>query len=188
MIRTGLIAIPLVLSPCAASAQLVDENLLVAPPAGYVPAFQNRSGNAAIMEFVPQGETVDNWTEMVTVEILFGQRALVPKKFRSDMDKVWSRSCPGTQPSELLSDKPVNGYASQLWTMVCPLNPKTQKPEHTFFKAIAGNDSFYIVQKAFKSAPTAEQAKFWTAYLTSVSVCDSRLSKQACPTDLQKVR
>src|SRR5262245_39773026 len=98
-----LIAFALVLSPFAASAQLVDENLLVMPPQGYVQGFQNRSGNTAIMEFVPKGETVENWTEMVTVEIIFGQRALAPKKFRSNMDQLWSRGCPGAPKSQLLS-------------------------------------------------------------------------------------
>ena len=37
-----------------------------------------------------------------------------------------------------------------MWRMTCPLNRQTAKPEMTWFKAISGTDSFYVVQKAFK--------------------------------------
>ena len=64
---------------------------------------------------------------------------------------------------------------------VCPLNQATGKPEITWFKAIQGNDSFYVVQKAFKFMPTNEQVVAWTQYLKSVQVCDTRIKGRECP-------
>ncbi len=79
----------------------------------------------------------------------------------------------------------VNGYTTMTWRMSCPLNRQSGKPEITWFKAIAGHDSFYVVQKAFKFEPAAEKAAEWVAYLNKVSVCDTRLagprlSKRRC--------
>jgi len=56
-----------------------------------------------------------------------------------------------------------------------------EKPEYTWFKAIQGNDSFYVVQKAFKFNPSEEQITQWTAFFRSIKVCDSRLKDRPCP-------
>jgi hypothetical protein len=65
--------------------------------------------------------------------------------------------------------------------LACPRNAETGKPEWTWFKAIQGNDSFYVVQKAFKFEPARLQIVEWTRYLKGVSVCDTRLKERRCP-------
>lgn len=59
--------------------------------------------------------------------------------------------------------------------------PGYRKPEITWFKAVEGNDSFYLVQKAFKFEPSQDQITRWMGYLRKVSVCDSRIADRACP-------
>jgi hypothetical protein len=73
-----------------------------------------------------------------------------------------------------------NGYPSMVWLQSCPLNKATSKPEITWFKAIEGNDSFYVVQLAFKAWPSKEQITQWMHYLRDVIVCDTRLPDRAC--------
>ena len=68
-----------------------------------------------------------------------------------------------------------------MWLLSCPKNPGTGKPEITWFKALQGSDSFYMVQKAFKFAPSQEQISRWMGYLKSVMVCDSRRPESPCP-------
>jgi hypothetical protein len=48
------------------------------------------------------------------------------------------------------------------------------------FKAIQGNDSFYVAQVAFKAWPSKEQLTQWMRYLQDVTVCDTRLPDRAC--------
>jgi hypothetical protein len=67
-----------------------------------------------------------------------------------------------------------------VWLQSCPLNKATSKPEITWFKAIEGNDSFYVVQLAFKAWPSKEQITQWMHYLPDVVVCDTRLPDRAC--------
>lgn len=170
----------LVVSPASA---LENENLLVTVPSGYKIGFNDRKQNMVMTEMVPAGETVKDWTEMVTVQI-FLRLKQTPAEFRARMAKLWSGACAGATTVPVSSGR-VNGYATALWRHSCPLNKTTGKPEMTWFKAVAGNDSFYVVQKAFKFEPTAEQVTEWTGWFNKVSVCDTRLAGRKCPSGMK---
>jgi hypothetical protein len=163
-----------------AAAEFVNENLLTTAPAGYHVGFQDKNKNAQLAEWVPAGETVDNWTEMLTVQIFYNLK-VTPAAFMHDLEKRWMSSCPGAAEAQPIASATENGYPVLVWLLNCPDNPKTDKPEMTWFKAVQGNDSFYVVQKAFKFAPSKEQIGRWTGYLKAVRVCDTRLADRACP-------
>lgn len=170
----------LALTFAAPSVQaLENETLLVAMPKGYKVGFQKRAGNQAISEFVPQAETVEAWTEMVTVQIFFNLRNVTPAQYRTRMEESWAKACARSEFSKVKEDVE-NGYPTLTWFQKCPKNTQTGKPELTWMKAIQGRDSFYLVQKAFKFEPTAEQRKEWGNYLDSVRVCDTRLPERPC--------
>jgi len=169
---------------CALPAfALSAENLLVAMPPGYKVGHQAHNAKQLISEMVPASETVDTWTEMVTVLIYFGQKGSLIG-YRSKMEKDWAAVCAGAK-SAPVGGGLVNGYTTMTWRQTCPLNKATGKPEITWFKAIAGNDSFYVMQKAFKSEPTAEQAAAALQYLDGVSVCDTRIPERKCPAGMR---
>jgi hypothetical protein len=170
----------LMIAAAPAVAQLVNENLLVAKPDGYKIGFNDKKNNAVISEMVPVSESVENWTEMVTVQIFLGMKGVTPEQFKARMEKLWSGAC-ANAISLPVANVVENGYPVNVWHMTCPLNAQTGKTEITFFKAIQGNDSFYVVQKAFKFEPTKEQVVTWTTYLKKISVCDSRLPERRCP-------
>lgn len=160
------------------------ENLLAALPDGYKIGFQQKTGSAQITEMVPASETVEGWTEMVTVQVFNGMTGVTPDQFRARMVQMWTGACanavagPATQAVE-------NGYQIAFWMMSCPVNNETGKPETTWFKAIQGRHSFYVVQKAFKFDPSKDQIVQWTRYLKAVAVCDTRLKARACPSGLR---
>jgi hypothetical protein len=161
------------------SQNLSDENLLVAVPDGYKVDFQQRSGSMLISEMVPVAQTVANWTEMVTVQVFHDLKA-TPQQLKARIDEEGLAACDGIE-SNPVAQGDENGYAYLVWLQSCPLNKATGKPEITWFKAIAGNDSVYVVQLAFKAWPSKEQITSWMHYLGSVRVCDSRLPERACP-------
>lgn len=165
------------------ASALENENLLVGVPSGYKIDFRDRKQNMLITEMVPTGESVKGWTEMVTVQIFLGLKSS-PADSRARMEKLWSGACPGGT-GVLVSSGTENGYATMLWRQSCPLNRQTGKPEMTWFKAVAGNDSFYVVQKAFKFEPSPEKVTEWVGYLNKVSVCDTRLPTRKCPAGMK---
>ena len=164
----------------AARADLENENLLTTMPAGYKVDFQERKGNMLMTEMVPVNESVDNWTEMVTVQIFYGLKNVTPEQFKKRMEGLWQGSCPNSA-SKAISQGAERGYPTGMWMLHCPLNAGSGKPENTWFKAIQGADSFYVVQKAYKFTPSKEHESKWTGYLQSISVCDSRVLERACP-------
>jgi hypothetical protein len=147
-------------------------------PDGYKIDFQQRSGNMLISEMVPAAQSVADWTEMVTVQV-FHDLKVTPEQLKARIDQEGLAACDGIQ-SNPVAQGDENGYAYMVWLQSCPLNKATGKPEITWFKAIAGNDSFYVVQLAFKAWPSKEQITSWMHYLGSVRVCDSRLPERAC--------
>jgi len=182
MLRPLTLALVLLTSSPAFAFE--GENLLVSMPQGYKVGYQQKKTNAQITEMVPSGETVEGWTEMVTVQVFTGMKGVTPDQFRTRMVTSWSNACanavagPPTRAVE-------NGYRIAFWMMSCPLNKQSGKPETTWFKAIQGQDSFYVVQKAFKFDPSQDQIVQWTLYLKKVGVCDTRLKERACPPGLR---
>jgi hypothetical protein len=146
------------LSASAARADLENENLLVTAPPGYKVGFSDKKPNMLMTEFVPAKETVENWTEMVTVQVFFGLKA-TPQQFMDDMGKSWRAACPDAEEAHTVADAPENGYPTLVWLLSCPKNPGTGKPEITWFKAVQGNDSFYLVQKASNSSRAKSRSR-----------------------------
>jgi len=179
--RSFFAALALALFACvtATRAELVNENLLVSVPPGYKIDFQDKKPKSLMNEMVPTNETVNDWTEMVTVQIFYNMKA-TPEQFVGKMASGWIQACPGAS-SKPVASGPENGYPAGVWLLSCPKNPATGKPEITWVKAVQGNDSFYVVQKAFKFTPSNEQVVQWMKYLRAVAVCDSRLPDRACP-------
>jgi hypothetical protein len=156
-----------------------NENLLVAVPKGYKPDYNAKNARGIITEMVPQGESVKAWTEMLTVQIFFRSKP-GPEAFKQRIAQGWIKACKGASAHPIAQGQE-NGYPFAVWMLACPRNAQTGKPEWTWFKAIQGNDSLYVVQKAFKFEPAREQVIAWTKYLKGVSVCDTRLPERHCP-------
>lgn len=173
---------PLLLAlPGVCLAELKGENLLLSPPEGYKVDFQAKQGNMIMTEMVPDGETVKNWTEMVTIQVFLGMKNATPEQFQTQVAKGWLAACKEGEVIPI-TDGEENGYAFSLWLQTCPLNPATGQPEYTWFKATQGNDSFYVTQKAFKFKPSNAQITQWMRYFQSVRVCDTRHADHPCPT------
>ena len=170
----------ILLVPCISMADLKDENLLCRVPNGYKVDFQNKQNKLITIEMVPVNESVNSWSEMVTVQIFLGLKNVTPDQMKTRLEKLWMATCKDSAGATMKSGVE-NGYPFTLWLLNCPLNESTGKQEFTFFKAIQGNDSLYLVHKAFKSEPTKEQMAIWIKYLKDAIVCDSRLSDRKCP-------
>ena len=163
-----------------ASAQLKDENLLQGMPAGYKIGFQERQGPIILTEMVPESESVEEWTEMVTSQLFIGLKSVSPEAFRAESRKKWLEACKDGNFAEIASGEE-NGYPMALWMLSCPHSKAPGRPEITWFKAIRGQDAFYVVQKSFRFEPSNEQVQQSMRYLRQISVCDTRIPQRACP-------
>lgn len=154
------------------------ERLLVQAPAGYVIAHQEQSPRSRIVEFVPKGQTVDNWTDMVTVQV-FPREKASSQEFAAYMRTAWQKTC-GPFSVYGQSAIPINGYPSDRWMARCGLNPKTRQPESAAIVSIRGADALYVVQVAIKANPEPGWTTRTKTYLDMVSVCDDRTPEHPC--------
>jgi hypothetical protein len=159
---------------------LENENLLAVLPEGFEVDYQAEQNNQTITEMVPEGETVEDWSNMVTVQVYLGEKSITPQQVQETLTSSWFNACENSETYPV-ADGTENGYNFVLWQLYCPVNPSTGKVEYTYMKAIAGNDSFYLVQIAFRYEPTEADITQWMQYLKKVLVCDSRIPEQACP-------
>ncbi|MDO4878593.1 MAG: hypothetical protein Q3966_04765 [Neisseria sp.] len=131
-----------------------------------------KDGNG-MMEFVPEGQTVHNWKQMITLNIIPGNRLdlVQARKFISD---GWMSACKDGSVINI-RDGQENGYPFALWQMACEKNPQTGKPEYTWVKMMQGQEGLYTLQYAFRYAPDKQELTRAVSYLRdALDVCDTR--------------
>lgn len=173
----GLLAAALA-SPCL--AQTTVETLQRNLPAGYQVEREFADEKTITTRMLPDGQTGNDWTELVTTHVFVGRKGADPERFQLAMAAAWLGICTEGTAARVERGRE-NGYAFSIWSQTCPLNPITGKPESTWTKAIEGNDSFYLVQKSFRFEPSDAQVRESIEYFRSVTVCDPRLPERPCP-------
>src|SRR5215213_6808102 len=178
----------LFLAVALAGAQggLTGENLLVEIPSGYELGHHQKADQGEISEFIPKGETVEGWSEMITVQLLPAHNSNA--KFYATFESLAKQACTDGS-TEVIATTEENGYPVKVFILSCPTNQQTNMGETTFIKTIEGKDKFYVVQKAWRTEKyepdqlplTSDDVTHWTQYLRSVYVCDSRVKERNCP-------
>ena len=124
-------------------------------------------------------ETVNDWTEMVTVQIFLRPQ----DDARAVQDQ--HREGAGAGLPGASGALPVDRSRERLsgpGLGCCPAAAtKHRQARDHLVQGVQGNDSFYVVQKAFRFMPAQEQMTKALAYLGTVTVCDSRRKDRACP-------
>jgi hypothetical protein len=91
-----------------------------------------------------------------------------------------ARRLPGSTPASVMSGK-VNGYEAATMLLRCPRLAATSRPETTMFRAIKGQGSLYLVQRAIRSVGTPDEVERMKRYLGEVSVCEAESLDHPCP-------
>jgi hypothetical protein len=163
----------------SAAGPLEDVNVLLKIPNGYKVGFEDTSDMGSILELVPEGETIAQWSEMLTVQILRNKKGLTLSEYREGIEKLWALICPGSS-SETVEQGFEKLHPTLIWSQACPFNRKTGKPEMTWFKVLIRNGNFVVVQKAYKFKPSIQEIAHWNAFLRETEICDPGSTTQVC--------
>lgn len=171
-------------------AGLGGEQLLVPlPPGDWVVGHSAAEGNRLTTEYVPRGQTVEDRTQMLTVQIFRGDPTPA-LAFLERAKAVAEREQPcDLTDFSIVGSRKVNGYDGSRAQLFCTRGKRTDKGEITFLQALRGRDSLYVVQRAWRgpayttrSLPvTPDDIAAWNTHLNRVSVCDSRDPARPCP-------
>jgi hypothetical protein len=169
---------------CAIAETPQTEQLLMSVATDFeLGADLGRNGNT-FKEFVKRGQSVQDWSEMITVEIYQGA-AITPAQFLQNLGGKIVSACPGTVSKRNIINGTTNGYQVSMLDLWCPTNPSTSKPESILIRVIKGEGRLYSVQYAWRSTPSNDQVDAAVTFLRNVSVCDTRSAAHACPVPAQ---
>jgi len=160
-----------------------SETLIMSAPKGFKvgdPAALAGQDGAKIAEYIPQAETLSNWSQMVTAQVVRDLKKSDPDTFAESLKGPWLKACDDSEVHEIKNGEE-NGYTYSTWVFSCPLNVGTGKPKNTFVKFISGNDGLYSIQYIYQSALSPDMATAAMDYLGDVRACDTRLADRPCP-------
>jgi hypothetical protein len=176
--------------PLAVFACLAATSALAAPPREWigqgalpdlVVAFHDVGDGSMIVERIPPGETVEQWTQMVTTQRFAGviARGGTLEEWHGYMTGGLARDCRNSRSSEpvrlTVAGKPAIEFRGD-----CPRNPGTGLPETYFIRAIAGTTDLHVAQVAFRRVPSAADAEWARAHLATVTLCKSGATETVC--------
>lgn len=169
-----------------ASAQSIGE--WVAQPAlpSLIVAFEHHRGGSTIVERVAPGESVENWTMMVTNQRFAGLIAggATIDDWLANFRAGLSGACPGFREHPMRRIV-VSGRPAIELRLDCPLNPATNLPETFFWRVIAGRADLHVTQMAFRRVPSARDEETAQAFLAGVSLCTRADQSALCATARQ---
>lgn len=143
--------------------------MLSKTPLGYKVAFHIKNDVGSMLEMIPERETLETWSEMLTVHVMRNVNGYTLDSFYAGMKGGWAQMCP-CGATHILEHAHEEHGPTLLWSQTCPHNRETGQPENTWFKLAIPNGVLVLVQKAFKFEPSADDIAFWLDFLRTVRV------------------
>ncbi len=176
------------------SAALADGYTAIAPvfsqivtmpvPEGFVPAYEDSNGDSYINEVIPAGETLDAWSEMITLTGIRGMASGDPNEvavgFAEYLAGQYSGACPDTFNAVALNAAPVRGARGLFAGFLGCGDNGAGESEAMAFLILVGSSDVYSLQWAARgpmlaTGPTYDPA-FWGPRLAELTdaarVCD----------------
>ena len=170
-----------------------DEQLLFVLPDNWIEIYTDRTENLSTSEYIPNGQTEEDWSEMISVQILLEAGNSDPDLMLTKVANHLKKECSN------LSIKPIqltgisNTYPSVTMQTFCERKNDRDKGEVGIVRGIAGKESFYLLQKIWRTKPfrseeevpiNLEQRKFWLGYIAYLGICNPKLNN--CPENISQ--
>jgi hypothetical protein len=172
-----------------ASAPEDTERLLAQPPDGWSAIFASKRPGVRIAEYIPPGESAEEWTEKLSFESFGGEPLPDPIGLLVEIARDQQATCNGFSDHNTFSGLE-NGYPTSVRLFVCRNNPVTQRGQITLIKAIQGSQHVYVITRARRVPPIESDAVLpmahedmaeWSSYLQAISLCDTADEAHPCP-------
>lgn len=130
-------------------------------PEGFHMAYQKVNGGFYILEMVLKGETVDRWSQIVTVtgiQGIAGNPNVNPRSFLDGMANGERRACPDTFASKPLGATTISGHDAYVGWISCGSTTRGGRAhgESILVVSIKGTQDYYTMQWA-ESGPASNQ-------------------------------
>jgi hypothetical protein len=146
-------------------------------PAPFKSAFERTTGNIYVREHVPEGETIDEWSRLITLSGVQGMaysREATLQEYLQALARGFQRHCPESYVALDLGPQPLVREPSFATVVSCGrvTSGSRAHSETSVMLAIKGPDDFYVLQWTEKgpdsSHPPALDGKHWSARLAQL--------------------
>jgi hypothetical protein len=132
-------------------------------PSNFVVAYENAKGGNYIREAVPKGETVQAWTQMITVtgaKGLAGNRQVTPESFAVSIAAGFKQACPDTFDANPLGATRFGDRDGFVAVAGCGrvANSADKHSETVLIIAVRGSADVYTIQWAERATGAAKPA------------------------------
>lgn len=157
------VAVLSLLLPSTALPAMAENATIIAPvfaqlitgplPDGFVPAFENADATGYINEALPKGETLDSWTQMITLTGAKGLAVATPPTtalgFAEFLAGSYKAACPDAYVAEQFETPKIKGARqSFMGYLSCGAVNGGAQSESMVFLVMAGAQDIYTVQWA----------------------------------------
>lgn len=136
---------------------MYGDGVLFSLPPGWKKTYQQRNDNVAIVEFLPSGQTLEGWREMITVQAVRNPPAQVtPRSFMDLMAGKMRESCGATAVNIALGGLKIDGHPAFSAIMGCGAQPhptagaKAGHGEVAYYLVVRGTKDMLIFQRAVR--------------------------------------
>ncbi len=147
---------------------------------GYRVSSRSNRPDMLMIEMLPKGQTKENWTDRLMIQTNFRFKSVKPEIFQKKMVTMLKNACNFSETWEIFRGKD-NGYSCIIWFSKCTPVKITGKPLYILFKAIQGNNAFYIVEKDWKTNPDRADFDKWVKLVRASVLCDAKRPEHPCP-------
>jgi hypothetical protein len=131
-------------------------------PSTFVPVFEKTNGPSYIREAVPKGETVEAWTQMITVtgaQGIAGNPQVTPEKFAVSMAAGFKKACPDTFAVKPFGAVKLGDQDGFVAVVGCG-RIETSADKHgetALIVAVKGSADYYTIQWAERAPSSADR-------------------------------
>jgi len=165
------------------------ETLRFSPGENWVVGYNGNSGDVSLTEMVPKGETVKNWTEMITLarhRNVSGENLDPVAKASPDISK---KGCTRGHHFEEKERGEIGGHPMFIVVVRCDSAAKRPgqdksvqgKPETYVSLTIGGRQDVYTIQRAARRSDLSDATiREWIDFLKTAQVCNSQIQPSPC--------
>lgn len=165
------------------------EHILTSLPSGWKVASTKSQNGVTISEYIPNGQTLDGWQELITIWVFRGASRFTVKNGFELVEKTYVAGCKTAPVVGRPDERIEQGLPIGVSAILCEQLKARPGSEGLVFKTIAGVDATYQVQRAWRLPPeqssdlAIQKNRIDAAmpYLRTVLVCDTRVASRPCP-------
>jgi hypothetical protein len=195
-----VIACALALAPAAAQDDMPGPGegdpggdlLLFVPPPGWQPVDQEKGEGLYRIVYVPEGQTMADWSELLEAKIFFNltkrRPQLSPADFTENLVAHYARACEGSRASPVAAFEE-RGYQAAVRLVTCARNRGESLGSVSMVKVVRGKASLFMIERSWRGPAFAreempvpqEMLDRWTDFLARARLCNDDNPLSPCP-------